>query len=131
MLGGGGPDMPKKILVVDDEKDIRDLVEATLLMGDHVVIKAESGDKAVEIARTEKPDLILMDIMMPGNIDGLQATRVLKNDPETRGCTIVLLTAKGQVSDRRAGIEAGADDYFVKPFSPLELLRKVDQILGG
>ena len=123
--------MPKKILVVDDEKDIRDLVEATLLRSDHVVIKAESGDKAVEIARTEKPHLILMDIMMPGNLDGLQATRVLKNDPETQSCRIVLLTAKGQVSDRRAGIEAGADDYFVKPFSPLELLRKVDQILGG
>lgn len=122
--------MPKKILVVDDEKDIRDLVEATLLRSDHVVIKAESGDKAVEIARTEKPHLILMDIMMPGNLDGLQATRVLKDDPETQGCRIVLLTAKGQVSDRREGIEAGADDYFVKPFSPLELLRKVDQILG-
>jgi two-component system, OmpR family, phosphate regulon response regulator PhoB len=131
MLGSGGLDMPKKILVVDDEKDIRDLVEATLLRSDHVVIKAESGDKAVEIARTEKPHLILMDIMMPGNLDGLQATRVLKNDPETQSCRIVLLTAKGQVSDRRAGIEAGADDYFVKPFSPLELLRKVDQILGG
>ena len=123
--------MPKKILVVDDEKDIRDLVEATLLMGDHIVIKAESGDRAVEIARTEKPHLILMDIMMPGNIDGLQATRILKNDPETQRCTIVLLTAKAHLSDRREGIEAGADDYFVKPFSPLELLRKVDQILGG
>ncbi len=123
--------MPKKILVVDDEKDIRDLVEATLLRGDHVVIKAESGDRAVEIARAEKPQLILMDIMMPGDIDGLQATRILKNDPETRECMIVLLTAKGQMSDRREGIEAGADDYFVKPFSPLELLRKIDRILGS
>ena len=131
MLGSGGSEMPKKILVVDDEKDIRDLVEATLLRSDHVVIKAESGDKAVEIARTEKPHLILMDIMMPGTLDGLQATRVLKKDPETQSCRIVLLTAKGQVSDRREGIEAGADDYFVKPFSPLELLRKVDQLLGG
>lgn len=131
MLGGGGEDMPKKILVVDDEKDIRDLVEATLLRGDHVVIKAESGDRAIEIARAEKPHLILMDIMMPGKVDGLQATRILKNDPATQRCTIVLLTAKAQMADRREGIEAGADDYFVKPFSPLELLRKVDQILGG
>jgi len=129
MLDGGGADMPKKILVVDDEKDIRDLVEATLHRSDHVVIKAESGDRAVEIARTEKPHLILMDIMMPGNIDGLQATRILKNDPKTQDCRIVLLTAKGQISDRREGIEAGADDYFIKPFSPLELLRKIDQIL--
>ncbi len=121
--------MQKKILVVDDEKDIRDLVEVTLLRSDHLVIKADSGDKAVEIARIQKPDLILMDIMMPGKIDGLEATRVLKNDPETRQCTIVLLTAKGQLADRQEGIKAGADDYFVKPFSPLELLRKVDQIL--
>jgi len=121
--------MQKKILVVDDEKDIRDLVEVTLLRSDHVVIKAESADKALEIARTQKPDLILMDIMMPGNIDGLEATRILKNDPETRHCAVVLLTAKGQVADRQEGFTAGADDYFVKPFSPLELLRKVDQIL--
>ena len=121
--------MQKKILVVDDEKDIRDLVEVTLLRSDHLVIKAESGDRAVEIARMQKPDLILMDIMMPGNIDGLEATRILKNDPETRQCPVVLLTAKGQLADRREGIKAGADDYFAKPFSPLELLRKVDQIL--
>ncbi len=123
--------MAKKILVVDDEKDIRDLVEATLLRSDHVVIKAESAERAVEIARMERPNLILMDIMMPGNIDGLEATRILKSDPETQHCTIVLLTAKGQISDRREGIEAGADDYFVKPFSPLELLRKVDQIFDS
>jgi len=121
--------MQKKILVVDDEKDIRDLVEVTLLRSDHVVIKAESGDRAVEIARIQKPDLILMDIMMPGNLDGLEATRILKNDPETQQCKVVLLTAKGQLADRQEGIKAGADDYFVKPFSPLELLRKVDQIL--
>jgi len=125
----GEMQMQKKILVVDDEEAIRDLVEVTLLRSDHVVIKAESADKAVEIARIHKPDLILMDIMMPGNIDGLEATRILKSDPETRHCAVVLLTAKGQVTDRQEGFTAGADDYFVKPFSPLELLRKIDQIL--
>ena len=119
----------KKILIVDDERDIRDLVEATLSRSDHVVLQADSGEKALEIARLEKPHLILMDIMMPGNIDGLEATRILKNDPSTRSCTIIILSAKAQISDREKGIESGADGYLVKPFSPLELLRKVDQIL--
>ncbi|HTY26510.1 MAG TPA: response regulator [Desulfomonilaceae bacterium] len=123
--------MPKKILIVDDERDIRDLVEATLLRSDHVVFKADSGEKAIEIARSEKPHLILMDIMMPGTIDGLEATRILKRDPATRYCTIIILSAKAQISDREKGIEAGADGYFGKPFSPLELLRKVDQVLDS
>ena len=117
-------EMQKKILVVDDEKDIRDLVEVTLLRSDHLVMKAESGDRAVEIARTQKPDLILMDIMMPGNIDGLEATRILKNDPETRQCKVVLLTAKGQLADRREGIKAGADDYFVETVQPIGTVEK-------
>jgi len=123
--------MPKKILIVDDERDIRDLVEATLLRSDHVVFKADSGERAVEIARSEKPHLILMDIMMPGSIDGLEATRILKHDPATKCCTIIILSAKAQISDREKGIEAGADGYFGKPFSPLELLRKVDQVLDS
>ncbi len=119
----------KKILIVDDEAEIRDLVEKTLHTADRTVLKAENGGKAVKIAGAEKPDLIMMDIMMPGSIDGLEATRILKTDPQTRDCVVVILTGKHEDIDRETGLKAGADDYFGKPFSPLELMRKVDDIL--
>lgn len=120
----------KRILIVDDEEDIRRLVGVTLPKIDCQVLWAGSGEDAVRIAKDEKPDLIMMDISMPGRIDGLEATRLIKNDPATKDCFIIMLTSLGADSDRQKGFEAGADDYFVKPFSPLELLRKVDEILG-
>ncbi len=120
----------KKILIVDDQMEVRRLVEITLRVEDYQILQAESGEKAIEIVKTEKPDLIIMDIMMPGGIDGLEATRILKNDPETKDSTIIMLTAKGQEADRKKGFEAGADDYFIKPFSPLELIKKVEEVLG-
>ena len=70
-----------------------------------------------------------MDIMMPGTIDGLDATRIIKKDPELKDCKIILLTAKGQQIDKEKGFEAGADEYFIKPFSPLELIDKVEKVL--
>ncbi len=120
----------KKILIVDDLLEVRELVEVTLRVEDYRILQATSGDEAVAIARAEKPELIIMDIMMPGKIDGLEATRILKNDPETRDCKIIILTAKGQEADKTRGYETGADDYFIKPFSPLDLIRKVEEILG-
>jgi len=120
----------KKILIVDDQAEVGRLVEMTLKVGDYQVLQAKSGKEAIEIGKTEKPDLIIMDIMMPGDIDGLEATRVLKNDPETKDSKIIMLTAKGQETDREKGFEAGADDYFAKPFSPLELIKKVEEVLG-
>jgi len=120
----------KKILIVDDQLQIRELVEITLRVADYRILQAKSGEEAVEIVKAEKPDLTIMDIMMPGKIDGLEATRILKNDSETKDCTIIMLTAKGQETDREKGFEAGADDYFTKPFSPLDLIRKVEEILG-
>ncbi|MCD6265382.1 MAG: response regulator [Deltaproteobacteria bacterium] len=120
----------KKILIVDDQPEVRELVEVTLKTGDYQILKAKNGEDAVEIAKTEKLDLIIMDIMMPGGIDGLEATRILKNEPETRDIPVIMLTAKGQESDREKGLEVGADDYFTKPFSPLELIKKVEEILG-
>ena len=120
----------KKILVVDDQLEVRDLVEVTLRVSDYEILQAKSGEEAIEIAKAEKPELIIMDIMMPGGMDGLEATRIIKNSLEAKGCKIIMLTAKGQEADRKKGFEAGADDYFAKPFSPLDLINKVEDVLG-
>ena len=119
----------KKILIVDDQIEVRELVEVTMRAGDYQILQAKSGEEAIEIVKSEKPDLIIMDVMMPGGMDGLEATRILKNDPETKNCKIIMLTAKGQQTDRERGMEAGADDFFTKPFSPLELIKKVEEYL--
>ena len=119
----------KKILIVDDQLEVRELVEVTMRVGEYQILKAQSGEEAIDIVKVEKPELIIMDIMMPGGMDGLETTRILKNDPETKECKIIMLTSKGQQSEIDKGIEAGADDYFVKPFSPLELIKKVEEFL--
>ncbi len=120
----------KKILIVDDHKEIRRLVEITLRGEDYHILQAENGEEAIEIEKAEKPDLIIMDVMMPGKIDGIEATRILKKNPESKGCSIIILTSQGQKEDIEKGFSAGADDYFVKPFSPLELIKKVEEIIG-
>jgi two-component system, OmpR family, phosphate regulon response regulator PhoB len=120
----------KKIVIIDDQAEIRDLVEITLKSGEYQVLKGTSGQEAVDLARTEKPDLIIMDVMMPGAIDGLEATRRIKDNPETEGCTVLMLTGRSQEKDREQGLAAGAADYFMKPFSPLELIRKVEEVIG-
>ena len=119
----------RKILIVDDQAEVRELVEITLKSDQYQIIQAENGEEAIEIVNKAKPDLILMDIMMHGNIDGLEATRRLKSNPETKDSFIIMLTAKGQKGDYEKGFDSGADDYFVKPFSPLELINKVEEIL--
>ena len=118
-----------KILIVDDQPEVRELVEITLRSENFRILQAQDGENAINIARKEKPVLIIMDIMMPGKIDGIEATRILKNDPETKGIIIIILTAKGQKSDIEKGYKAGAEDYFIKPFSPLDLIKKVDEVL--
>ncbi|HNY13940.1 MAG TPA: response regulator [Bacteroidales bacterium] len=120
----------KKILIIDDQLEVRELVEVTLRIDEYTILQASSGEEAVRIAEMEKPDLIFMDVMMPGGIDGFEATKRIKNNPETKNCHIVILSAKGQQIDRERGRAAGADDYFVKPFSPLELITKVEEIMG-
>ena len=120
----------KKILITDDQVEVRELVDVTLRIEEYEIFQASSGEEAVKISMAEKPDLILMDIMMPGGIDGLEATRIIKSNPETKGCHIIILSAKGQQIDREKGRVVGADDYFVKPFSPLDLIRKVEEVMG-
>ncbi len=120
----------KKILIVDDHVEIRKLVEITLRVEDYQILQAKSGEEAIKIEKAEKPDLIIMDVVMPGKIDGIEATRILKNDPETKKCPIIMLTSKDDEEDVKRGLDAGADDYFTKPFSPLELIKKVEEVLG-
>jgi DNA-binding response OmpR family regulator len=120
----------KKILIVDDEEKVRKLVEVTLSVGKLDILHASSGDDAVKIAREAKPDIILLDIMMPGRLDGFDVCRLLKKDPDTKDIYVIMLTAKGQQADKERGLALGADEYFVKPFSPMELMDKIDSILA-
>ncbi len=119
----------KKILIVDDEEKVRKLVEVTLSVGELEILHASTGDEALGVIRETRPDLILLDVMMPGKLDGLDVCRILKKDPGTKDIYIIMLTARGQQVDKENGLAAGADDYFVKPFSPMELMDKIDNIL--
>lgn len=119
----------KKILIVDDEAKVRKLIEVTLAGEHREILHAASGEEAISMARKSQPDLILLDIMMPGKYDGFEVCKVIKDDPDTSKINVIILTAKGQQVDRERGIAAGADDYFVKPFSPMELLDTIESIL--
>ncbi|NNL41443.1 MAG: response regulator, partial [Desulfobacterales bacterium] len=113
-----------KILIVDDEKDILELIGYNLEREGYQIIKALSGEAALRSSRLEKPDLILLDLMLPG-IDGLEVLKKLKKDLKTLNIPTVLLTAKGEEADIVAGLELGADDYITKPFSPRVLLARI------
>ena len=117
------------VLVVDDERSLRLLMRATLSRGSYRVLEAASGTQGLAVARRERPDLILLDIGMPG-LDGYGVCRALKGDPETASIVVVMLTARALEADRQQGIEAGADEYITKPFSPAELLATVQRLLG-
>ena len=119
----------KKILMVDDEEKVRRLIKVTLAIGDFEILEASTGEEALKIAREAIPDIILLDIMMPGNLDGYDVCRSLKKDPNTKDIYIIMLTAKGQKADIEKGMASCANDYFVKPFSPIELIDKIDNIL--
>jgi len=113
--------MNKKILIVDDQPEIRQLI--TITVGDeYEVIAAKDGTSALEAIRTHRPKAVLLDIMMPGEIDGLQVLHTIKSDPKTKDILVALVTARGLASDYQAGLRLGADAYFIKPFSPLQLV---------
>ncbi len=122
--------MPRgKILVVDDEVYILHILEFSLSAEGFDVMTANNGDLAIEKAKQEKPDLIVLDIMMP-ILDGYETCRRLKRDSDTKNIPVVLLTAKGRDVDKRLGFEVGAIDYIVKPFSPNRLIERIQEILG-
>ena len=120
----------RKLLIADDEAGVRALVRMTLEGGDYEIVEAVNGDEALAMARTHEPDLMFLDVMMPG-LSGVDVCKTLKDDAHTRHIRIVLLTAMAQDSDREQGLAAGADDYFTKPFSPLTLIGKVDEVFQG
>src|SRR5260370_375527 len=120
--------MPSRVLVVEDEPDIRELVIHDLKREGYQVSAAASGEEALRQVLSAPPDLVLLDLMMPA-MDGLEVCRRLRQDPSTATLPIVMLTAKGDEVDRVLGLEIGADDYVVKPFSPKELLARVRAVL--
>ena len=120
----------KKILLVDDEPAVRRLVMATLAdESRYQILEAGNGAQALALARAERPALVLLDVNMP-EMDGFEVCRALKSDAATRTIVVVMLTAMAQPADRERGLAAGADGFFTKPFSPLALLEKVEEVLG-
>ena len=117
------------VLVADDDDDIRDLVAFRLDRAGYDVLRAGDGQQALDIARDRRPDLAVLDVMMP-RLTGYDVTRELRADAETAQIPVILLTARVQEADIARGFEAGADDYVKKPFSPQELKARVQAVLG-
>jgi two-component system phosphate regulon response regulator PhoB len=116
------------ILVVEDEADLRMVIEFNLKKAGHDVRLAQSGAEGLRIIREKKPDLVLLDLMLP-DISGLDVCRQIKESRDTKSISVIMLTARGEETDRVVGFEVGADDYVVKPFSVRELLLRIDAIL--
>ncbi|HEX2992724.1 MAG TPA: response regulator [Anaerolineales bacterium] len=118
-----------KILIAEDERDIRDLVAFTLRFAGYEVFAAANGEEAVQLAPQVNPDLILMDVRMP-RMTGYEACRILKLNPDLKDIPIVFLSAKGQEAEIQQGLEAGAEEYLLKPFAPDQLTSHVKTILA-
>lgn len=116
------------ILVVEDDEDIQELIRYNLAQAGYRVAVADSGEEGIKIARTKSPDLVLLDIMLPG-MDGLEVCRTLSAQDDTRQIPIIMLTAKGEEADVVTGLQMGADDYITKPFSPRVLLARIKVVL--
>ncbi len=117
-----------KILIAEDERDIRELVSFSLQFGGFTVVQATNGAEAVEQAQKELPDLILMDVRMP-KMTGYEACRQMKTMETIRDIPVVFLSAKGQESEIQTGLEVGAEEYILKPFAPDELVKQVQAVL--
>jgi two-component system phosphate regulon response regulator PhoB len=115
----------QKLLIVDDHDTLRELLKMTLEFSDFELFEATNANDALSMVAEIEPDVMILDIMMPGDMDGVEVCRRLKANPKTKHIKIILLSAKGQTEDIRVGGEAGADAYFVKPFSPMSLLESI------
>ena len=121
--------MSATILVVEDEPSIQELIAASLQHAGHKVLRADSAEDAVRLVSQTLPDVVLLDWMLPG-MSGIQLARRLRGDERTHDLPIIMLTARGEEYDKLAGLEGGADDYVVKPFSPRELVARVKVVLA-
>ena len=121
----------KRVLIVDDQAELRKLVRMTLDFGDYDLYEAECGQRALELAAVIKPDLLLLDVMMPGALDGYQVCKKLKETTQGKVPYVILLTARGQKKDLEEGARVNADSYMIKPFSPLELIDNVNNSLSS
>jgi CheY-like chemotaxis protein len=117
------------VLLCDDEEVLRQLVRATLDNGEYSIVEATDGDESLELARRLRPDVIVLDMMMPGR-SGLEVLQELRGDPNLGSTPVIMLTARARQADREAAA-AGADRYLAKPFSPLELISLVEELLEG
>jgi DNA-binding response OmpR family regulator len=122
--------MTYRILIVEDQPDICKLIRMTLEFGDFEIHEANDGETGLNMARAIKPHVMLLDVMMPGLLDGYQVCTRIKQDADLKSIQVVMLTARGQATDLAAGESAGADAYLVKPFSPLELIERVETMAG-
>ena len=118
-----------KVLVVDDEIYIVHILDFSLGMEGYEVITALDGEQALEKMKLEKPDLVVLDIMMP-KLDGYEVCKAIKSNPSTKQTPVILLSAKGRNVDQKLGFDVGADDYITKPFSPRKLVERINQLLG-
>lgn len=121
-------DLQRTVLIADDESSIRLLVHATIESDDYTVVEASDGAQAWALAQQLKPSLVLLDVQMPGQ-SGLEVLRSIKADPDLKATRVILLTSKAQERDIEVGLIAGADFYLTKPFSPLDLLTRVEEAL--
>jgi len=128
MIQGNSPMSKERILVVDDEEDILELVRFNLSREGHEVICAASGEKALEILKSKPVDLMVLDLMLPG-MDGFTVAKRVKSDPRIKHLPIVMLTARGSESDVVTGLQLGAEDYVTKPFSPRVLVARIQKVL--
>lgn len=115
-----------KVLIVDDQVDIRRMMMIAL-SGDFELLEAGDGVTALQMVREHRPDVVLLDVMMPGEMDGLQVLQAIRNDPQLKATRVIMVSAKGQVSDYELGMQMGANAYFVKPFSLLQLLNAINE----
>ena len=120
--------MKETILIVEDEKDIVKMLDYNLKKEGYKILVAHDGEDALDMANTKLPDLILLDLMLPG-VDGLEVCKELKSERKTASIPVIMLTAKSQESDKIVGLELGADDYVTKPFSPRELIARIKAVL--